>query len=249
MKKIILLISILFFVPILYGQNITVSKDTLKYLTEPFSYPDDSDNLFIYNTGEKLLVIDSIMNFNITYHYLLEFYYKDSLEKRGYFGHAMESFPDPFEFPLEIPVNDSAECVFYYIPPVTKTSTTNELRKDSIFIYNNSVNKPVVKINVLNDIPLSVENEKVVHDFQLLQNYPNPFNPITSIEYKISRSENVVIQVYDITGSEITTLINGIHSPGNYKIVFNASELPSGVYLYKLQTGKFMRTRKMLLLK
>jgi hypothetical protein len=92
--------------------------------------------------------------------------------------------------------------------------------------------------------------EKNIPDnIHLYQNYPNPFNPTTSIEYQVSRSENVTLKVYDILGSEKKTLVNKIHSPGVYKIKFDASEFPSGVYFYRLQAGEFIQTRKMLLLK
>lgn len=85
--------------------------------------------------------------------------------------------------------------------------------------------------------------------FSLSQNYPNPFNPTTSIEYQVSRHEMATLKVYDILGSEIKTLVNKVHSPGTYKIKFDASELPSGVYFYRLQAGELVQTRKMLLIK
>lgn len=85
--------------------------------------------------------------------------------------------------------------------------------------------------------------------FALNQNYPNPFNPATSIEYQVSTHQNVTLKVYDILGSEIKTLVSKIHSPGSYKVKFNASELPSGVYFYKLQAGDFIDVKKMILLK
>ena len=86
-------------------------------------------------------------------------------------------------------------------------------------------------------------------EFNLSQNYPNPFNPVTRIRYSIPQTSFVTIKVYDILGSEVATLINEEKPAGNYEVEFQAESLPSGVYLYKLQTGSFVATKKMLLLK
>ncbi|QQS36615.1 MAG: T9SS type A sorting domain-containing protein [Ignavibacteriales bacterium] len=92
--------------------------------------------------------------------------------------------------------------------------------------------------------------------FSLEQNYPNPFNPATTIQYTIPNVEtrdasslHVMLQVYDILGSEITTLVNEEKPAGTYEVVFNASDLPSGVYFYSLSAGNFKRTKKFVLMK
>jgi hypothetical protein len=91
--------------------------------------------------------------------------------------------------------------------------------------------------------------EIVVSDFVLEQNYPNPFNPVTVIQYIISSKQTVALKVYDVLGNEIVTLVNEEKPAGTYDIEFNASTLTSGVYFYKLETGKFIDTKKMLLIK
>lgn len=83
--------------------------------------------------------------------------------------------------------------------------------------------------------------------FELYQNYPNPFNPTTNIEYHISHSGFVSLTVYDVLGRRITTLVNEFQKPGNYKVQFNGTSLPSGVYFYRLKSGSFSKTKKMLL--
>lgn len=94
-----------------------------------------------------------------------------------------------------------------------------------------------------------------VNEFNLKQNYPNPFNPITSIRYKIpfmrgnKRNDPVALRVYDLLGNEIATLVNENKPAGEYEIGFNASQLASGVYLYRLSTGSFTQTRRMIVLK
>jgi len=83
----------------------------------------------------------------------------------------------------------------------------------------------------------------------LNQNYPNPFNPTTVINYELRINSDVKLIIYDVLGREIETLVNKIQQVGKHKVTFNASNLASGVYYYKLKTGDFEKTRKMLLLR
>jgi hypothetical protein len=85
--------------------------------------------------------------------------------------------------------------------------------------------------------------------FSLFQNYPNPFNPTTSIKYQVKSLKNVKFIVYDIMGKEIETLVNEKQTPGTYEISWDGTNYPSGVYFYKLSTGDFTDTKKMLLIK
>ena len=91
-------------------------------------------------------------------------------------------------------------------------------------------------------------------EFLLSQNYPNPFNPITKIKYEIpgqARNDNalVTLKVYDILGREIVTLVNEEKPAGEYEVEFDATNLPSGVYLYRLTAGNFSETKKLVFLK
>jgi len=93
-------------------------------------------------------------------------------------------------------------------------------------------------------------------DYRLYQNYPNPFNPTTTIKFSIPNvvtSRDLSLQtkliVYDILGREVKTLVNEVKLPGAYEVTFDASQLSSGVYFYKLTSGEFTQTRKVLLLK
>ncbi len=88
----------------------------------------------------------------------------------------------------------------------------------------------------------------------IIQNYPNPFNPSTTLEYKIpsmvnSESSNVSLIVFDLVGKEVATLVNKPHTPGNYKVEFDASMLASGVYIYRLKCGSMIQLKKMLLVR
>jgi hypothetical protein len=86
-------------------------------------------------------------------------------------------------------------------------------------------------------------------EYQLLENYPNPFNPSTKISYSIKEEGLVTLKVYDILGKEIATLVNENKPTGLYEAVFDASSLPSGLYIYKIQSGSFTDAKKMLLTK
>jgi hypothetical protein len=106
---------------------------------------------------------------------------------------------------------------------------------------------------------VSVKNEDpILNTFILLQNYPNPFNPSTTIKYSIPTSEFVTLKVYDVLGNEVVTLVNEEKPTGSYEVEFDANshsglsgikELSSGIYFYKLQTGSYVETKKMLLLR
>jgi hypothetical protein len=86
-------------------------------------------------------------------------------------------------------------------------------------------------------------------DYSLSQNYPNPFNPSTAISYSLPISGHITLKVFNILGNEVTTLVNEDKAAGKYNIKFEASNLPSGIYFYKIQTGSFSETKKMILLK
>ncbi|MFZ2866177.1 MAG: T9SS type A sorting domain-containing protein [Ignavibacteriaceae bacterium] len=86
-------------------------------------------------------------------------------------------------------------------------------------------------------------------EFSVKQNYPNPFNPVTSIQYTIASKQFVTLKVYDILGNEVAKLVDEFKPAGSYEVNFDASGLSSGVYFYKITSGKFIETRKMLLMK
>lgn len=86
-------------------------------------------------------------------------------------------------------------------------------------------------------------------EFILYQNYPNPFNPSTTIYFSLPQYQFVTLKIYDILGREISTLINEEKQPGNYKETFDGSNLSSGVYYYQMKAGKFVETKKLILLK
>ncbi len=106
---------------------------------------------------------------------------------------------------------------------LTTKSIRNELEKD------NNVNNPI--------------------KYNLSQNYPNPFNPTTTISYDIQNDGIVTIKIYDILGKEVKVLVNEFRQAGSYQINFDGYNLSSGIYFYKLETGNFVQTKRMALIK
>lgn len=95
----------------------------------------------------------------------------------------------------------------------------------------------------------TIEVGSVVLKYDLSQNFPNPFNPSTVITYSIPVSSNVVINVYNVIGEQIKSLVNGYQEAGSYKVNFDARKLSNGIYFYKIQSGSFVEIKKMMLLK
>jgi len=95
----------------------------------------------------------------------------------------------------------------------------------------------------------SARSPKGPKDFWLSQNYPNPFNPTTTISYSIPNPEYVTLKIYDTLGKEIQTLVTEFQQAGSYSLEWNATDLPSGIYLITLSNGTYSKTQKALLLK
>ncbi|MBK9227522.1 MAG: T9SS type A sorting domain-containing protein [Ignavibacteria bacterium] len=85
--------------------------------------------------------------------------------------------------------------------------------------------------------------------YDLSQNYPNPFNPVTTIKYQIPEAGSVNLVIYDVLGREISTLVNTFQAAGYYEMRFDATDVASGVYFYRLKTEKFSDLKKMIILK
>jgi len=145
----------------------------------------------------------------------------------------------------------------FFQDDLSSTNDNFEMIADGFGILENIGEGPTFGLNgaIINGIQygeiLQVENRAVnipIH-FSLLQNYPNPFNPTTDINYSIPKSGFVKIKVYDLLGREVTTLVNEFKPAGNYHVQFNAGKLVSGVYFYRMESGEYSQTKKLLLLK
>ena len=107
----------------------------------------------------------------------------------------------------------------------------------------------VFDLNYLSEVRIEKIKNDIPNGFSLSQNYPNPFNPSTNIYFSLAQRENVSLKIFDIMGKEIATTVNEEKSAGSYHILFNGSNLSSGIYLYRLESGQNNSTRRMVLLK
>ncbi|REL38121.1 T9SS C-terminal target domain-containing protein [Rhodohalobacter sp. SW132] len=127
--------------------------------------------------------------------------------------------------------------------------------QDAFLIRSSGVERPALTWlrEYVEETDLSVSNEIVEGEspmqFRLYDNYPNPFNPTTQIRYDIARTSDVSVRVYDVLGRQVQTLVNTQQSPGTYTLTFDASNLSSGVYFYRIQTDSFVDVKQMMLVK
>jgi plastocyanin len=104
-------------------------------------------------------------------------------------------------------------------------------------------------IVVGNPTAIGDDGSQIPVDFDIAQNYPNPFNARTAIEYSLPTDSHVRIVVYNLLGQNIETLVDQSKSAGQHQVVWDASDVPTGVYFYRIEAGDFTQTRKMLLAK
>ncbi len=97
--------------------------------------------------------------------------------------------------------------------------------------------------------PLTPETQSAVTEYGLAQNYPNPFNPTTQISYQLPGNSMVRLEVFDLLGRKVQTLVNEQKQAGRYTVSFDASHLASGVYIYRLQAGDFTQSKQLFLIK
>jgi hypothetical protein len=96
---------------------------------------------------------------------------------------------------------------------------------------------------------LGVDKLNILEGYSLAQNYPNPFNPSTTITYSLAKAGNVTLKIYDLLGKEVAVLVNGYKTKGQYNIKFEVSNLPSGIYIYQLNSNGYSLSKKMVILK
>jgi hypothetical protein len=142
-------------------------------------------------------------------------------------------------------VSMPATYQFLYTAPVSSGSDTiYATAKGAGFnSWNWMPNKALVVL-----LPTGVAEGKLLPaGYSLAQNFPNPFNPITRIQYFISQSKPVVLKIYDVNGDEVAKLVNEVQQPGDYTVEWNANNVASGMYFYRLTVGNYTETKKMIL--
>ncbi len=172
--------------------------------------------------------------------------------------------PDEEEVKISVnrePIVPDAPVCGYWIPisnttnTVTKTSDGRSFQIKCVVTDANNNTVTVTKYVQGNlsktTLPdsLLTENDLTEMKTELLANYPNPFNPSTKISYTLKTEGRVTLKIYNTLGEEVITLVDEIKPAGSYEAEFNASELPSGIYIYRMQSGEYVSSKKMLMLK
>jgi len=144
---------------------------------------------------------------------------------------------------------DGAVNIFRKVLKQPELSTPMELAevKEAIGSYAKSLGKNIAYIP---EIKEGRANEKAIpKKYELFDNYPNPFNPTTTINYQLPKEGLVTLIIYDMLGREVKTLVNEFKAKGRYSVNFNAGNLASGVYIYRINVSEFSSSKKLLLMK
>ncbi|MBE0538209.1 MAG: T9SS type A sorting domain-containing protein, partial [Ignavibacterium sp.] len=126
------------------------------------------------------------------------------------------------------PSGQAGTTVYYKILAVFSNETQSQ--------YSNTVEYDCTS----KQIGKKAGGEEIIYTYNLAQNYPNPFNPVTTINYSLTEDGYVDLEIVDILGRKVVVLLNEFQTKGSHTINFDASQLPSGVYVYKLQAGSFI---------
>jgi hypothetical protein len=223
------------------------------------SYAEDPQLAYgVAVTNDFQNVAESVSGMNLNY-FFQQWIYGENYPFYNIDWEYEKAIEDFYDVSLTLTQNINTDPPFFTMPAEVEIKTNES---DTIIsIFNNSQQQSYIfkikgKPSALtfdpgNNILKDKKGDEIVTviTYRLLQNYPNPFNPSTVIDYEIGKSVDVKLTVYDVLGKEISILVNEKQRVGNYSVEFNAGNLPTGVYFYKLQAGEFSDAKKMLLIR
>ena len=173
-----------------------------------------------------------------------------------------ENNEDDFShYVLDKDTDDSFQSGQYPSIITTKTSYLDTVYEDGQVLYyrlsavDSARNVSDFSETLSFEVVLSVNEENMIPDvFALHQNYPNPFNPVTTLRYDLPENDHVNITIYDMLGRQVKTLVNQTHDAGYRSVIWDATNdygkpVSAGIYLYQIQAGEYISTKKMVLLK
>jgi hypothetical protein len=135
--------------------------------------------------------------------------------------------------------------ISYYM--ITVYSTTTGIASDGSYYV--TMDKCTATLKPISTVTSVKETDPLPKQFFLYQNYPNPFNPTTVINYQLPEISFVTLKIYDVLGREVRMLVAERQNAGNHPVTFDAKDLPSGIYFYKIEAGQFTQVKKMILIK
>ncbi len=223
-----------------------------------------NDPRYAYNsatTDQFAAVASAVSGTDLTY-FFDEWIYGENYPK--YRVEFKRVFSDSNYYAIVTLIQNTNTNPRFFTMPVQLKITT-EQGDTLVTVFNDAVNQSfLIEVNsyplsvemdpnnlILKDIlgTTDVEDETLPAEFTLSQNYPNPFNPTTKINYALPKDEFVTLKVFNILGEEVAKLVEGRVTAGSHSVEFDASNLSSGTYIYRLTAGKFVSTKKMILLK
>ena len=226
----------------LYGTEINSLRAYLQLLTSAYILKQSNEEL---DQIQNLILQSSTLTNDNLLKTILEQLARIINVNKGEYLEAIDSFENI------IVSEPGSEKAFY--AEIDRYTTEILIETSGLSKSNNTTQTYGNKINNLIALYVngsySLNNKIQPSQYLLYDNYPNPFNPVTTIKYDLPKDALVQLEVFDILGKKITTLVNENKTAGSYELYFNATTLASGVYVYKLQAGDFISSKKMILLK
>jgi len=232
------------------GTNITLQAVTpstgtqTRYVFQNWSNGGSNPQTFAINSSQNI-----IANYKPQYKLTGTSPYSVAVTGSGSFFDSAA----PMQFAIATRRVNQGGTMFYfhswYGTGVGAYTSPDSSGRDSL--VNWKLSGPTIEQAIWSDVPIGVHNTsvEVPVEYNLLQNYPNPFNPTTNIRFDLPKSSFVSLRIYDMLGKEVAIVLEKNLQAASYMVDFNASELPSGIYFYKLQAGDFTSIKKMTLIK
>ncbi|HCA41903.1 MAG TPA: hypothetical protein DEP28_01475 [Bacteroidetes bacterium] len=231
------------------GTNVSVSA--------PQSFQTGSSNYIFVNWSNGGMLNQNISinnNINLTATYKIQYRlvvnstYGNTFGNNQYFDSASNA-----NFGVNSRVINVSGTNYYFRGwtgggPGSYTSADSLGRDTNVY---HPINNPYVETARWSTEPAGIQilSSEIPDKYSLYQNFPNPFNPVTNIKFDIIKTANVKITIFDITGREVSLLVNEFKSPGKYSVSFDGFNLSSGIYYYKIETLEYIDVRKMILIK
>jgi len=228
-----------FIFPNAFSIGAAAYKDTL-FTCEWYPDPYGNPVYYQYKYG-----IDTISN---SFNYISYYWYSDTWLR------DINSFviitPEPRKYDLSLyhlDIPDGSNKNYHLTEQnMYRVQRFEQLGPEFIYYSSRVTTDSIIFKQIFPDPPTNVvERKNIIIKYQLYQNYPNPFNPTTTIKYQIPELSFVTIKVYDVLGNEIVVLVNEEKPAGEYEVEFYGTGIVSGIYFYRLRTGSFVETKKM----